>query len=546
MKASVSSIELLEARIAPAAFTVTSLADSGAGSLRDAVAKANAAPGADKIVFAGAAKSGTITALTQIDITDDLTITGPGAGKLVLDGNTAVRLLNVSDTTVALKTVKISGLTFSRGATGADGGAIFSSENLEVSGCVFIDNLAGGGGGAIAETTGSLTVSASKFISNVGATQAAALQATGTTVKLAGSRFIDNRATGGKAGAVLIDATGAAAPALTNCVFSGNSSADDGGALWLRHTGTDAAALAKLSFLGNNAGAAGSQGGGLFLAGGGVDLTTPKFIGNRAAADGGGLMIVGSVTAKITGGSFTGNYADLVTGIGGAIDSVRNGGALPTLSVTGTVFTGNHASNGGAVTANVGTMLTITGAKFYQNVASEYGGGLNLYDDGTGTTSGTIANCVFIDNAALANDGGGLVSNTTGAVTMRGSKFLGNSAGYDGGGASFLGTGARTVEKCQFIDNACRNVGGGLTLFGAGTSRIAGTVFKANYSAERGGGIQIYGGSGAVEIVKCIVTSNLASNTGGGIRNGGAVVTIDAATVVKGNLAPVDADRSGV
>ena len=61
-----------------ATFTVTTLADNGAGSLRDAIAKANQATGADAIAFQ-AGLTGTIT-LTGGDlaITDSLTLTGPG------------------------------------------------------------------------------------------------------------------------------------------------------------------------------------------------------------------------------------------------------------------------------------------------------------------------------------------------------------------------------------------------------------------------------------------------------------------------------------
>src|SRR5262245_51083248 len=44
-------LEGLGDRIVPSTFRVTSLADAGAGSLRDAVAQANAQPGADTIDF---------------------------------------------------------------------------------------------------------------------------------------------------------------------------------------------------------------------------------------------------------------------------------------------------------------------------------------------------------------------------------------------------------------------------------------------------------------------------------------------------------------
>ncbi len=79
--------EPLEGRIAPAVFTVTSLANFGPGSLRAAVAAANLNPGHDEILFADGLE-GTIEVARSgpISITDSLTISGPGEDKLVVRG----------------------------------------------------------------------------------------------------------------------------------------------------------------------------------------------------------------------------------------------------------------------------------------------------------------------------------------------------------------------------------------------------------------------------------------------------------------------------
>src|SRR5262245_8509355 len=70
-----------------ATFTVANLADSGPGSLRQAVLDANASPGADDVVFAPGV-AGTITLTSgEILITDSLFIHGPGAGALTVSGN---------------------------------------------------------------------------------------------------------------------------------------------------------------------------------------------------------------------------------------------------------------------------------------------------------------------------------------------------------------------------------------------------------------------------------------------------------------------------
>src|SRR5262245_34905395 len=71
-------------------------ADSGPGSLRQAVLDANANPGADVIDFADGL-TGTI-GLTggQLDVTDALTIDGPGADRLAVSGSGTSRVLQVA------------------------------------------------------------------------------------------------------------------------------------------------------------------------------------------------------------------------------------------------------------------------------------------------------------------------------------------------------------------------------------------------------------------------------------------------------------------
>jgi len=93
---------------APAwAATVTNTNDSGAGSLRQAIADAAAG---DTISLA----PGTITLTTgELVINKDLTISGPGSGKLTIQRSTAggtpeFRIFNVTSST---GTITISGLT---------------------------------------------------------------------------------------------------------------------------------------------------------------------------------------------------------------------------------------------------------------------------------------------------------------------------------------------------------------------------------------------------------------------------------------------------
>src|SRR5262245_6572593 len=112
-------VEALDDRCLPSTFTVTNLFDSGAGSLRAAVAAANANPGADAIDFA---TTGNI-ALTsgQLDITASLTINGPGESALTVSGEGNSRVFAIAGNS----TVVIAGLTVANGwTTDSPGGGI--------------------------------------------------------------------------------------------------------------------------------------------------------------------------------------------------------------------------------------------------------------------------------------------------------------------------------------------------------------------------------------------------------------------------------------
>src|SRR5437016_962078 len=87
-------LEVLEDRTVLSTLTVLNANDSGADSLRQAILDANAAPGADTIVFnpAAFATPKTISLGSQLSVTDDLTILGPGAKNLTVSGNSASRV----------------------------------------------------------------------------------------------------------------------------------------------------------------------------------------------------------------------------------------------------------------------------------------------------------------------------------------------------------------------------------------------------------------------------------------------------------------------
>src|SRR5216683_7870947 len=91
----VPRLDVLEDRTLPSTFTVLNLADSGPGSLRQAIVDANANPGANTIRFAPRLHGAITLTSGQLSITNDLTIDGPGASALTVSGNDASRVFDI-------------------------------------------------------------------------------------------------------------------------------------------------------------------------------------------------------------------------------------------------------------------------------------------------------------------------------------------------------------------------------------------------------------------------------------------------------------------
>src|SRR6516162_3479386 len=145
-------LEALECRTLPSSFTVLNLADSGPGSLRQAVLDANAHSGADVIEVADGL-SGTITLTSgQLSITHTggLTIAGPGADELTISGNDASRVFRVASGV----SVEIDDLTITHGRADNGGGIWNAGGTLTLSDDVISNNQALGAAGSRADGGG--------------------------------------------------------------------------------------------------------------------------------------------------------------------------------------------------------------------------------------------------------------------------------------------------------------------------------------------------------------------------------------------------------
>jgi hypothetical protein len=217
------SVEQLDDRVVPSTFTVSNLDDSGPGSLRAAVAGANANPGADVIAFAPGLR-GTI-ALTsgELSITDSVSIDGSGADELAVSGSDLSRVFNIGSGAA----VSIDDLTVTHGHGLLRGGGILNAGTLTLTNAVVSDNVVVGRPGAVMAVdafgggilnTGTLTVCDSTFVHNRslgadgnpggpgsgglgGAIMSVGLAGTPAAATVSDSTFLDNEALGGAAGA---------------------------------------------------------------------------------------------------------------------------------------------------------------------------------------------------------------------------------------------------------------------------------------------------------------------------------------------------------
>ncbi len=424
-----------------ASIVVTTLANSGPGSLRAAIASAS---GGDVISFS---ISGTITNLTgELLINKNLDIVGPGPGNLAVSGNNSSRVFNIAGGAM----VNLSGLTICNGHAhdgaagtnnvtpgwpGDDGGGIYNSGTLALTNCVITRCRSGQGGAGY---------SYQFFL---------------------GSPGCSSGGPGGNGGGIY----NAGTLTLAACTLSYNTNGSGGGG-----------GSARVSGYAGAAGGNGGSGAGIYDAGA-VTLIACTF-GFNSGGDGG---------AGGYGGA--GDVGQLDGAPGGWGGGGGSGGGLysqnsPTfISCT---FAGNRGGYGGQGGAGGSGYIPMLGR-------DPAGSGAAGGDGGAGGSGGGLYCPGFFQSVACTFTGNAAGKGGNGGQGGRGGATLGGPGGNGGNGGNG-GSGGAGGAASTWGSSAFQNVLAGQNSAGAGGAAgpggLAGGGYPSGSSGSAGtGGV---GGSG--------------------------------------------------
>jgi predicted outer membrane repeat protein len=488
---------------------VSSAADSGPGSLREAVA--NARDGAT--IMLAPPGDGLITLNSTLVINKSLSIIG--GGTTLAGGGFSGSLVSI---TGANTNVIISRVHFKGGAAPGNGGAITTVGILTLESCVFSDNQAGGNGGAVYSTR-LLTVRGSTFYGNRANNGGAIYNS--TNVEFAGNLFYGNTATINP-----VFFTGGTANTYTFNV----ADADVGNARVIATLPISPANFKPLGGLGEN----GAQGA---IASRPNDYPVADFYGDAipdANVAAGARQTVtapgyyldytsrGAGTLTVTSGSVDGDGirggAVTLTATAGEHGEFRGwllNGAPPAEPPPSNVFTLNsndHASVQAVFYAKVTETEDGVPGSLRSAIANAGGAGVILPDRGQLSLYGdlTIAESVVIEgNGTTINLGGHHIAITGTAAEVTISRVHFKDGGSAATGGAIQNAGILRIESSIFSGNRAYTTGGAIHTTGALT--VLGSTFYGN-AGSQGAAIYRFNGTIAIQGNRFFGNTTLSGN----------------------------------
>jgi len=312
-------LEALEDRWLPSqiGLTVSSLADSGPGTLRAAILTADAGSQADKFTI-GFTVSGTVVLQSPLpDLNNSITIQGPGASSLTVERAAGASFASAIITVDADQAARLSKLTIANG----DDGGIANNGTLTVNRCTIFGNFGSNGGGI--SNFGTLTVRNSLLAANSVSHDGGGIWNTGILE-------------------------------VSNSILSGNVANEDAGGAIFNFAGR---LTVRASTISDNSAAVG---GGVYnQVFGSATIQQSSTLSGNSAEDGGGIVNAGTLTVRDS--TLCGNS---VSDRGGGIEN------FGTTTLRNSTLLGNTAgSAGGGVENAASGTLAVNDSTVLNNVA---------------------------------------------------------------------------------------------------------------------------------------------------------------------------------
>ncbi|MFL5331250.1 MAG: beta strand repeat-containing protein [Gemmataceae bacterium] len=569
----------------------------GQMTLREAIRLANSNVGVvDVISFDTSVTSPFNTPQTiflttgQLQITDPVTITGPGAANVTVDAGLQFRVLDIKlSPQYWTSTVTLTGMTLANGrVTTSPLGAGIADEAgaLVMDSITMSGNSCSSSGGALDLLSyySPLTISNSTFTNNI--------------AFLGSAIYVGNNGSGVNAVSGQTNYPTNMLVSITNTTFDGNSGS---GAGIVRIDSGAIATISNSSFTNNTF--TSSTGGAIGVSGASVTVTNTTISNNfgisSSGNNGSGLYFLGAATATISNSNISSNTAGIVgTGNGNGAgvfvtgtasvtlnnDTINNnvsnssattggGGGLFMSGTTATVTINNSNLNnnqtwnngggvfvsGGSLTINNSTVNNNNATSPYNFAASTVGqGGGGMFITGSATV--TVNSSTLANNTAMLNGGGIMASLLTTAATASGTIYVNNSTlsgntaqsidpNSGGGGVIISGTGGMMLLTNTTISgNSAVSLGGGLlagvvasgtTVGFTGSLAVRNSTIASNTAGGGGGGMNFNIASSATSItlMSTIVSNNISTTAGTGndLRTGSASTKFNTANTLVGD-----------
>ncbi|MEH2211450.1 DUF4347 domain-containing protein [Nostoc sp.] len=395
-------------------------ANNGITTLREAIKLANASTEDDAIAFEGVFADATPDTITltsgPLAINDDLTILGTGASKLIVSGNNASRVFEISGIGTD---VNIDALTVANGNNTTNGGGILVTTNTILN--LTNSTVSGNTGGGI-NNSGILSLTNSSVSGN-----------TGNGISISDSSFgflnLTNSSVSGNTGNGISNAGGRVS--LTNSTVSSNT----------RSGIFNGAGTIKYSYFS--------------LKSGFLSLTNSSVSGNTEN----GISNAGSFL-RLTNSSISGNTGSGISNV--KISEIYSYASSSAILINSTVSGNRATSDGGGIFNN--DTLSLINTTITNNTADSNGDGTGdgggVFNDGGTITVGNTIIAGNFDNSTSGNinpdvarsfndSGNNLIGNNTGSTGLTTSTLVGTSASpidpklgplQNNGGATFTHT----------------------------------------------------------------------------------------------------------